>query len=98
MGPRPAALQNKGGRDGRNARPFPTYQALDNLSHVPSPVPSNEPPIQKPVSFFRSSGKDLRAFPPAARQKAGYRLDSVQHRIQRRYDDLTVARKRQGLQ
>ena len=123
-------------------------------------TPPDEPPIRKPVSFFRSSGKDLRAFPPAARQKAGYRLDSVQrgqtprgfkplhgigsgvaeikiseggdayrvvyvakfdeavyvldafqkkspsgsrlpkniqNRIQRRYDDLTAMRKRQGL-
>ena len=124
-------------------------------------MPPDDSPIQKPVSFFRSSGKDLRAFPQAARQKAGYRLDSVQrgltpkgfkplrgigsgvaeikvsapdgdayrvvyvakfeeavyvldafqkkspsgsrlpkniqNRIQRRYDDLTAARERQGL-
>ena len=40
--------------------------------------PPKGSPVQKPVSFFRSSGEDLRAFPTAARQKAGYRLDSVQ--------------------
>lgn len=41
-------------------------------------MPAEDPPIQKPVYFFRSSLKDLRAFPEAVQQKAGFLLDRVQ--------------------
>lgn len=41
-------------------------------------MPPDDPPVQKPAFFFRSAREDLQAFPVAARQKAGFRLDRVQ--------------------
>ncbi|PSQ71089.1 MAG: hypothetical protein BRD38_03255 [Bacteroidetes bacterium QH_9_67_14] len=90
MGPRPAALQNKGGRDG-------LHGIGSGVAEIKISAPGGDTYRVVYVAKFNEAVYVLDAF--QKKSPSGSRLPkNVQNRIQRRYDDLTVARKRQGLQ
>ena len=90
MGPRPAALQNKGGRDG-------LHGIGSGVAEIKISAPGGDTYRVVYVAKFNEAVYVLDAF--QKKSPSGSRLPkNVQNRIQRRYDDLMVARKRQGLQ